>query len=40
MCEKDNQNFLFPVRKAGGSDFKTVHLPIKDHSTDRKRLRR
>ena len=25
-CEKDILNLSFPVRKAGGSDFKTVHL--------------
>ena len=25
MCEKDILNLSFPVRKAGGSDFKTVH---------------
>ena len=26
-CEKDILNLSFPVRKAGGSDFKAVHLP-------------
>ena len=25
-CEKDILNLSFPVRKAGGSDFKTVHF--------------
>ena len=27
-CEKDIVNLSFPVRKAGGSNFKTMHLPL------------